>query len=540
VALRDRRLAQLILFGGFAVFHTWPLPSAPASWSRMDNADTALNAWIVAWVAHQLPRSPLHLFDANIFYPEPRTLAFSEHMVVQGVMGLPLFALGASAVLAYNLLAIAGFALSGYAMSQLVARWTGSAAAGIVAGLAYAFNALSLVGFTHLQALHVEFLPPAMVALHDLVDRPAWRHAFRLFVWATLQALTSNYLLASTIVAMAIACAACPSAWVGSGGARRTVRLAGAAVLSAAVLLPFLLPYYYAKRDQGLVRPTEEVAYYSGEWRDYLATGGRLHYEAWSERYFEGATPLFPGLAVLALSVVALSGAHVWRDRRARSAIAVAVAGVALSFGMTLPGYRWLYDHVPLLQGLRAPVRFGWLWLFALAILAGHGLARLERGLTRRARLTVTAAAIALVTVEASRVPVPFTRFDGLSPIYPHVAALPSAVLAEIPFAPVNAMQYNALYVLASTTHFHPLLNGYSGFTPASYHVHAGIASRLPDERAFDALAAIGVTHVVAHGSRLDAEDVAALDASRRLSLVAREGDDRLYRLVSDEADLRK
>ena len=65
------------------MLHTWPLASGLGTWSRMDNADTALNAWIVAWVAHQLPVAPLALFDANIFYPEPRTLAFSEHMTVQ-------------------------------------------------------------------------------------------------------------------------------------------------------------------------------------------------------------------------------------------------------------------------------------------------------------------------------------------------------------------------------------------------------------------------------------------------------------------------
>lgn len=33
-----------------------------------------------------MPRDPLHLFDANIFYPEPRTLAYSDHLIVEGMM----------------------------------------------------------------------------------------------------------------------------------------------------------------------------------------------------------------------------------------------------------------------------------------------------------------------------------------------------------------------------------------------------------------------------------------------------------------------
>ena len=43
-----------------------------------DNGDTQLNEWIMAWVVHQLPRDPLRLFDANIFYPAKDTLAFSN------------------------------------------------------------------------------------------------------------------------------------------------------------------------------------------------------------------------------------------------------------------------------------------------------------------------------------------------------------------------------------------------------------------------------------------------------------------------------
>jgi hypothetical protein len=41
-------------------------------------------------VAHQLPRDPVHLFDANIFYPAKHTLAFSEHLFTLAMMGAPL------------------------------------------------------------------------------------------------------------------------------------------------------------------------------------------------------------------------------------------------------------------------------------------------------------------------------------------------------------------------------------------------------------------------------------------------------------------
>jgi len=157
VALRNHRLAALVFFAGVTVLHSWPLASDPAHLARLDNHDAELNTWIVAWVAHILPRDPLNLFEAPILHPEQHTLAFSEHLFVPSVMGAPLLWAGAPPVLVYNLLIIAGLALSGWSMYLLMRRWTGSEAAGIVAGLVYAFNAHVLTRFVHLQAHHDEF-----------------------------------------------------------------------------------------------------------------------------------------------------------------------------------------------------------------------------------------------------------------------------------------------------------------------------------------------------------------------------------------------
>ena len=46
---------------------------------------------------------PLHLFEANIFYPAHDALAFSEPLIVPALIGAPLAWAGASPVLVYNL-----------------------------------------------------------------------------------------------------------------------------------------------------------------------------------------------------------------------------------------------------------------------------------------------------------------------------------------------------------------------------------------------------------------------------------------------------
>ena len=68
----------LAAFLALAAFHTWPIARAPGRESLNHNADAQLNAWIIAWIAHTLPRDPVHLFDGNIFAPEPATLTYDD------------------------------------------------------------------------------------------------------------------------------------------------------------------------------------------------------------------------------------------------------------------------------------------------------------------------------------------------------------------------------------------------------------------------------------------------------------------------------
>lgn len=159
---RYPRTAALTLFVVMAVVHTWPLASDPAHLSRTDNADTLLNQWVITWVAHQAPRDPMHLFQANIFHPEPDTLAYSEAMIVQSAIAAPVLWLGGTPALAYNIVLLTGFALTGWTMCLVMARWTGSWTAALVSGLVFAFNAHTFTRLPHLQAQHGEFLPLAL------------------------------------------------------------------------------------------------------------------------------------------------------------------------------------------------------------------------------------------------------------------------------------------------------------------------------------------------------------------------------------------
>ncbi len=538
-----RRAGLLALFTLMAVLHTWPLASDIGGLSRLDNDDTALNVWAISWVAHIVPRQPLAFFDAPIFYPERRTFAYSEHMLVPGLMGAPLSWTGVDPVIVYNVLVIAGLALSSWAMCLLLIAWTGSTAAGIVAGLLYAFNAHLLTRFAHLQALHVEFLPLALWAFDRVLagtrdanatETRSGRERHRTLVLAgafVLQALCSNYTFVFVSAALMVAAVVRANEWLLPWRTDRVRALALAAVLAVTVMLPFLWPYYQVSREQGLARSIDEVGLYSAGLLDYFATGGRVHYAWWSHRVFEGRTALFPGVTATVLTLFALSRGGLRRDPRVRMVAAIGLAGLALSFGPALPGYAWLHAHVPLLQGIRGAARWGFLTLTAVAVLAGYGVGALESRYRRSPYwLASLLGIVALVTLEALRAPMSLVAVTPVPAIYARVAA-DRGPLVELPYFGGMSVSENARYMVPAARHFRPLVNGYSGFEPASSRERAERWRAFPAAPVLDEMRALGVRHVMLHLDGVEEEVREQAAAEPGLTLVADDGARRLYAL---------
>ena len=521
-------LASLALFVLLALVHTWPLATAPGELSRNDTADTVHHEWILAWNAHQLVNDPLRLFDANIFYPERDTLAYSDHLFVQGLMGAPLLWLGASPVLTYNLLLIAGLALTGWTTSLVVARWTDNPLAGIFSGSFMAFNALTLTRFPEIQDQHLEFFPLALWALDRLLTTPQLRYALQLAGWFALQALTCGYLLVFTSLSLVAAAAARPLDWLGP----RRHRVLGLLLLSAGVaalaLTPFLLPYLRVSREHGFTRSLDEVAEFSAQFTDYLATGGRFHFNLWSHRFFN-RDALFPGVIASALTLTALFGGVAWKDRRARMAVVFGLVAFAVSFGPGFPLYSALSWVFPLMAGIRGAARSGQLFLAAIAILAGFGWALLQRRSERR----LVAIGVVLMLgghLEALRAPIQYRAFEGISPIFDSLRT-GDKLIACFPFPQPRTISENVDCMLASTRFWQPIVNGYSSFTPERYVREAAALDAFPEGTTLQYLRELGVTHVIVFTDKLSAPRLARLSQHPELVLWKADQSARIYLL---------
>jgi hypothetical protein len=567
---RSRRSAAFAICLFLAVAHTWPLALHPGRYSRNDNADTELNEWILAWVEHELPRDPLHLFDANIFYPAKDSLAFSEPLIVPALMGAPLAWAGASPVLVYNVVLILGFALTAFATCVLVEGWTGHPMAGLLAGSLFAFNTHTLTRLAHVQGIHLYGLPLALLAVDRLIRRPSPRGAVALALWVTVLAYTSGYLVVFAAFMLAIALVTRAGEWLPR--ARDVLPpLALAGVVAVVAITPLYLPYRRAAREQHMVRTLDVVRDFSATPKGYLASAGRIHFSTWSGRFFKDPVDsFFPGFAALGLAGVAIVTAVRRRPppgdplrSRILMLVAIAAVGVVMSLGMATPLYGWAFHVFPPMQGLRAAARFGNLFLLAVAVLAGLGAAAMlpilpilppkggsheREGGSRAAQRDrspgfrlqaeggwMAILLIVLVNAESLQAPFTYTVFDGIPGIYRLLAMETGpVVLAEQPFFPRWAIFQNSPYVLASTAHWRPLMNGYSGYTPDTYQRYADAFWYFPQDWAIQAMKDAGVTHVMVHLAGFQSDHQPVLEALAKrtdFELMAVGRDTRLYRL---------
>jgi hypothetical protein len=299
------------------------------------------------------------------------------------------------------------------------------------------------------------------------------------------------------------------------------------------VLAPYLAAYYQVHRTTGFSRTVDDASRFAGSWVDYLKTGSRVHFALWADRFYPRSdSSTFPGVVGALLVIVAIIWQETRRDARVRLCLMAAIGCAAVSMLPHLPLYPLLHRMVPLFSAIRHTATIGLIVLLMIAVVAGFGVAGLGRR-WRSARTWPAVAAVlcALVNVEALRAPLEYTPFPGIPPVYDTLARQPGAVVVELPFFAPRDFYGSGSYMLNSTRHWRPILNGYSGFRPASYYETYEAVRSFPDLAALIALHDRGVTHVVVHADWFSPAAIEAIDRTASLQKVAQSGDIRVYRL---------
>ena len=506
-----------------------------------DKQDGLLNVWIVAWVGHALVTDPLNLFNANIFYPYPNTLAYSETLLPQGLFALPFNLAFDNTVLGYNLVLLASFFLAAYAMYLFVFDLTRNRSAGVIAGIIFAFNPYNLGNLAQVQLLSFGWMPLVLMYLRRLLNSKfkflnsklritnyELRICILFSLFFSLQSLSSFYyaFLAGFAVAIYIL-------WdfiIHRPRLSALVRVLISGCIIAIIVVPFFIPYLQVQQQMGFERKVTESEPFSASLGLYAQVSPQnvLYGNLLAPRpqIMIGGYPLdnlFPGIIAVVLAII---GVVASKERERWFYCFLFAFAFLLSLGprlylapnnatdLTLP-YRWLYDVFPLMKALRAPVRFDAVVMFGLAILAAFGLVAIQnskfviqnstrelRFLNYELRFSFYVLLVPLIAFEYLAFPAAnITTIPVWNEIPEYVRwlrAQPPGVVLELPMIasdPTQPLDLTTQYY--STYHWHSTPDGYSGFNPGKRGEIAYEMQPFPNERSISLLQALNVQYVV-------------------------------------------
>jgi hypothetical protein len=485
-----------------------PVARAPVD-SVLDRADVTFEAWLTARHAHTLLRRPWRLFDTEHCAPEEQTLTYGVPLIAMGVLAIPASLVTQNPIAVYNAALALHSALAALAMFALVSTWTGRRAAGVVAGLLFAFHAIRLAHVMHPAEWDATWTVWALFFSERFFATGRWRDALALAASFTLLVAGSFYQLLSAALLLPPF-----AAWLllRRGAARPPlVRIAAVALLVAAAVALLLGPYLTARESARI-----------GE-RAWFA------YATWN-LYAPGEI-LFLGWTLLALAAGGAAAPHrLAMPRLAGDPRLALCAGAALaafvsagsdtalrlqSLGIGVPDfdpYSALAEFVPGLDAIRVVWRLSAAVHVVACILAGACVAALQHLAGRYATPlgAGVAAAALLVCFGVPPRPTAWT-LDAIAPEPERIAFFEQLALMhnegpllELPLDGNRNLVFLAgpSRILMSAWHGRRTSACFGSYKSPLRAEIAGWVDELPARRAVDALRGLGFTTLVLHNGR--------------------------------------
>lgn len=535
-----------ILYAALTLFLAFPLSVHPGSRVMSPSPDTNLFMWTLAWDTHAFTHQPLGIFDANIYYPERWTLAYSENLIGSAFFAAPVLWLTGNMVLAMNVVSLLSALLCASGAYLLGRRLGMSRPAATIAGLIFGFSPPRFFRLEQLHLTTMQWVPFGLASAHAYVERGRARDLRWTIFFLSLQVLTSGH--GAVFLLIGLAALALYALSRGAPIAARQ-RLLDAGVPGALLLAPvalMVLPYLAVQRETGLRRTLDQWA---SSWASFGASPSYVDTwlqarlgVAWNE---QADAYLFPGLGPIVLAVLAfvpttpIAGSAFRRTVNPRTFYALlTLLAVWLTLGPPLGLWPLVY-WLPGMNFIRVPSRFMLLAILGIAMLAGLGFDRMAPAAAPRRRTAGAALCALLLTAEfTSPLATEEYRFE-VPAIDRWLDTQPKPfVVAELPLAnPRNlgsSERRHTTYMLHSTAHWQKTVAGYSGLRPPRHVALYEQLATFPEEASIQALRDAGVTHLVVHSGYYGAEDWQAVEArlaryAGRLTLAHVEGEGRVY-----------
>ncbi len=463
----------------------------------IDWRDYALMVWIVFQNVSKIQALDFqNFFNTTSFYPNPNTLFFSDLLLPQSIIALPIYWVVKNLILTFNLVFIITFILnyiSTFLFWRLIFKKDLFA---FIGSLLFIFSP-----FFHLNISHFQMLSywPFFFSLYFLFKPQSGSRLVQPVIaglFITVQFLASVYLSVYLLTTIGL--------YFIFQLTRKSFKQVGLSAI--VVFLTFFLTsgifikgYFDVKKEYDISRNIDEYITYSASLSDYIFTFSvdslitRLpviqKWNSFNKNGWGGHTA-FPGVLVLSLGLIGLFA--ITKDKKSLSVImnlnrqkgfflSLVLLGFIFSLGPRL-NFNGTYAHiplpyaialkvVPLFESTRVSARWSYLFYFGLIFFALLGLQKIADGKYKSAIFAFCFVMLFLEALPFNLTTTAGSYVDDRTEVLRNICSDEKQVLLELPVTHLEAgnnivegLTYLTTSQLASTFHGCYLVNGYSGY----------------------------------------------------------------------------
>lgn len=536
-------LATLIL--------TYPLARFP---DRVvyTTSDSFHSAWILDRNFYSLTHQPLkEFFNTNIFFPYQNNLAYSDHLLGETILSLPLRLFTDNPILIQNVLILFSFVFSGFFTFLLVDYWLKNKNAAFIAGFAFAFSNFRFQQLDHLNILSSQWLPLVFLYLQKWLDQKKKKLLFLFGLSYLLTVLSSMHYALMVSLALLIYLVT----WfffLRPNNFKKSdfLPLIATILVTLFLCLPVFLPYLNFKKEfPGIGRSLRDNVAGSASLASFFFTAAstRISRINWFEHLSEADAGLFPGFVFLILLILGWRHTQGKNQRQHLFFLFLSATFLIFSLGpilrffhqndtsLPLP-YLLFYLLIPPLKMIRTPVRWYLFFLLFALFFLGRGVVFLNKIFKRKICLLVLL--IVFLSLESFSIPLDLVfvpQKKEFPPVYHWLAQQPGEfTILELPIPQVTdpslfqnkkqpygflknltAHEFDtieAYRIYFSTLHHQNLVNGYSAFFPPLYLETVQKSQNFLSDDFLRLLHQLAVKYIIIHREQLAQQQQADFD----------------------------
>ena len=493
-----------------------------------DDGDALQGVSVLGWVSEQYFSGLFDIFDMNVYYPHPKGLVYSEHLLPQGLLVALLRSLGCDLILAYNLVWAGTILIIALSVRLWVRELGASESAASVAGCAVALTTSTLFEISRLQMLSFQWIPLALFCLHRFFRTGRTRWSVAIAVCLVLQGLSGQYYLISFPLFLLPIVVGYAYLFPERRTLGSAFRLTIPSTLGALLLLLIGLQYLGIFQRYGFERPLVSSG---ADLLSYVVPPTTNLFYGWlwsSSMPAITGTKTFLGYGAIALAIVGLIS--LWRHQSNEPAtrryrwlslwlaiwggfFILLAAGAEVNVGgqKLAPGiFSVFHDYIPGFKYTRVPARWSVYSLFGISILIGAGAERLARCVSSRIVLQNAVVIVFLVAL-----PLEHARTHPFHKRIPTEAEIPAVyqwlrtipgdfAIVDLPTYPNRFIRFHGYQTYFSVFHRKRIPFGKPSFRPPGLDYIQWTLSRFPSREATRLLQALQIKFVIYHPAQDD------------------------------------